>query len=110
MIELEKDLMVFEFNEENEEFNEIKIADKGLVELLNSNLIYIILNRNHKKLWIWHGTNTNIRMKFIATQEAPKIRDKYGNDFKISVVDEGAESSEFEEIIEVLSGTIFNQE
>ena len=38
-------------------------------------------------------------MKFIATQKAPTIRDKYGVDFKISAVEEGEESSGFKEIV-----------
>ncbi|MBY9018758.1 MAG: hypothetical protein KGD66_07995 [Candidatus Lokiarchaeota archaeon] len=99
MNELEKDLMLFEFDEGIEGFHEVKVADKEIRELLNSDLIYIILNRYNKEIMIWHGSNTNIRMKFIATQEAPKIRDKYGNDFKISAVAEGDESSEFKEIV-----------
>ena len=99
MTELEKDSMLFEYDESIEGFQEIKVADKEIRELLNSNLIYIVLNRYNKEIMIWHGSNTNIRMKFIATQEAPKIRDKYGIDFRISAVDEGDESSEFKKIV-----------
>lgn len=102
MNELEKDLMLFEFDESVEGFHEVKVADKEIRELLNSNLIYIILNRYNKEIMIWHGNNTNIRMKFIATQEAPKIRDKFGIDFKILAVNEGDESSEFKEIIGII--------
>ncbi|MHA1107340.1 MAG: hypothetical protein ACTSPN_16735, partial [Promethearchaeota archaeon] len=97
MTELEKDFMLFEYDEGIEGFQEIKVANKEIRELLNSNLIYIVLNRYNKEIMIWHGSNTNIRMKFIATQEAPKIRDKYGSDFRISAVDEGDESSVFKE-------------
>ena len=102
MTELKKNFMLFEFDEGIEGFNEVKVADKEIGELLNSSLIYIIVNRYNKEIMIWHGSNTNIRMKFIATQEAPKIRDKYGIDFKILAVDEGDESSEFKEIFGIL--------
>jgi len=110
MNELEKDLMVFEFDKGIEGFHEIEFADKEVRELLNSNLIYIIVNRYNKEIWIWHGSNTNIRMKFIATQEAPKIRDKYGSDFKILAIDEGDESSEFKKIIGIIPGIISKAE
>ncbi len=103
MNELEKDLMLFEYDESVEGFEKVKVGDKEIREFLNSNLIYIVLNRYNKEILIWHGSNTNIRMKFIATQEAPKIRDRYGIDFKISAVDEGDESSEFKEIIGIIS-------
>ncbi|MHA1192002.1 MAG: hypothetical protein ACTSP9_06855 [Promethearchaeota archaeon] len=99
MNELEKDSMLFEYDEDIEGFNEVKVVDKEIREFLNSNLIYIVLNRFNKEIMIWHGSNTNIRMKFIATQEAPKIRDKYGIDFRISAVDEGDESSIFKKIV-----------
>lgn len=102
MNELQKDFMVFEFDEGAEVFHETQVDDKEIREFLNSNLIYIIVNRYNKAIWIWHGSNTNIRMKFIATQEAPKIRDKYGSDFKIMAIDEGDESSEFKEIIGII--------
>jgi len=110
MNELQKDFMVFEFDEGAEVFHEIQVDDKEIRELLISNLIYIIVNRYNKQIWIWHGCNTNIRMKFIATQEAPKIRDKYGSDFKILAIDEGDESSEFKEIIGIISGIILKTE
>ena len=103
MNELEKDLMIFEFDEGVESFQEIEFADKEIRELLNSNLIYIIVNRYNKEIWIWHGSNTNIRMKFIATQEAPKIRDQYGSDFKILAINEDDESSKFKDIIGIIS-------
>ncbi|MHA1671860.1 MAG: hypothetical protein ACTSV5_15000 [Promethearchaeota archaeon] len=99
MNKLEKNSMLFEYDEGIEGFNEVKVVDKEIRELLNSNLIYIILNRYNKEIIIWHGSNTNIRMKFIATQEAPKIRDKFGIDFRISAIDEGDESSIFKEIV-----------
>jgi len=102
MNELEKNVMIFEFNEEIEGFNEIKVDDKEIREILNSNLIYIIVNPFKKEILIWHGNDSNVRMKFIAAQEAPKIRDKYGIDFKILAIVEGEDSSEFKEIIEII--------
>ena len=98
MNELEKNLMLFELDENNESFNEVEIANKEIKEHLKSDLIYIIVSRHNKEIMIWHGSNTNIRMKFIATQEVPKIRDQFGIDYKISAIDEGDESFVFKQI------------
>ncbi len=97
---LEKQFLLFKIEEEKEDFVAIEIEDKPIHALLDSNYIYIIVVPIDKEIWIWHGSNATIRMKFIATQKAPKIRDKYGVDFKISAVEEGEESSGFKEIIE----------
>ena len=97
---LEKQFLLFKIDEENEDFVAIEIEDSPTHALLDSNYIYIIVVPIDKKILIWHGSNATIRMKFIATQKAPTIRDKYGVDFKISAVEEGDESSGFKEIIE----------
>ena len=97
---LEKPFLLFKIDEEKEDFAAIESEDSPLQALLDSNYIYIIVIPIDKEILIWQGSNANIRMKFIATQNAPKIRDKYGVDFKISTVEEGEESSGFKEIIE----------
>jgi len=97
---LEKQYLLFKIDEEKEDFKAIEIEDSPIHALLDSNFIYIIVVPIDKVIWIWHGSNATIRMKFIATQKAPTIRDKYGVDFKILAVEEGEESSGFKEIIE----------
>jgi len=96
---LEKQFLLFKIDEENEDFEAIEIEDSPIHALLDSNSIYIIVAPIDKEILIWHGSNATIRKKFIATQKAPKIRDKYGVDFKISAVDEGDESPKFKEIV-----------
>ena len=98
MTELSKSILLFEYDESIEAFTKKEIENKELSEFLDSNLIYIIVDNDNQEILIWHGKNANIRMKFIATQEAPKIRDKYGNDYKIIAIDDGNESSKFKEI------------
>ena len=99
MNELEKNIILFEFNGDLENFQEVNVYNKEIREFLNSDLIYILVYHNNKEIIIWHGNNSKIRMKFIATQEAPKIRDRFGIDYKISAIDEGDESFEFKEIV-----------
>ncbi len=98
---LKKQFLLFKIDEEKEDFTEIEIEDRPIQALLDSNYIYIIVVPIDKEILIWHGRNASIRMKFIATQKAPTIRDKYGVDFKISAVDEEDESSEFKEMVDL---------
>ena len=97
---LEKQYLLFKIDEEKESFEAIEIEESPIHALLDSNYIYIIVIPIDKDILIWQGTNATIRMKFIATQKAPQIRDKYGVDFKISAVEEGEESSGFKEILD----------
>jgi hypothetical protein len=98
---LKKQFLLFKIDEEKEDFTAIEIEDSPIHSLLDSNYIYIIVVPIDKEILIWHGSNASIRMKFIATQKAPTIRDKYGVDFKISAVDEEDESFEFKEMVDL---------
>lgn len=96
---LEEQFLLFEIDEENEDFREIEDIEGDIHTIFNSSSIFIIVDPIDKEIWIWMGKNASIRKKFIATQNAPNIRDKYGVDFKIVTVDEGSEPLEFIEIV-----------
>jgi len=96
---LEEQFLLFKIDEDKEDLEEIKIKVSPLYTLFDSKFIFLIVDPIDKEIWIWHGRNATIRMKFISTQKAPKIRDQYGVDFKISAVDEGDESPKFKEIV-----------
>ena len=96
---LEKQFLLFKIEEENEGFTAIELDESPIHALLDSNYIYIIVVPLDKEILIWHGNKATIRMKFIATQKAPAIRDKYGVDFKISAIEEGDEPPKFKEIV-----------
>ena len=96
---LEERFLLFEIDEENEEFIEIEVEDGPIYTPLDSSSIFIIVDPINKTVWIYHGEKVSIRKKFIATQKAPNIRDRYGVDFKIIAVDEGSEPSEFKEVM-----------
>ena len=101
MNELEKGLIIFTFDKEREEFQEIDCDTNKINEVLKSDQINIIVNRHVKEIWIWNGSNAKVRMKFIATQEAPKIRDRYAIDYNIHTIDEGSETHLFKETFEL---------
>lgn len=93
MTELEKGIVTFKLDELTEKFQRFDFDE--IEEIFDSNLILIIVNHVDKIIWLWHGKDATIRTKFIATQEAPKIRDKHGIDYKILAIDEGNETQKF---------------
>ena len=97
MTELENSIKIFLLDENLEDFRKIEDLDNIVNEKLNSQLVYLICDPKNKIVWIWNGATANIRMKFIASQKAPIIRDEYGIDFKIIGIDEDSEPSEFKD-------------
>jgi len=88
--------IIFQYNDELNEFQELELEeDIELTELLDPDFVLLIVDPTRYRVWIWHGSNTTTRMKFIAAKLAPSIRDRYGIGFKISAVDEGNETLGF---------------
>ena len=99
VIEEEK-LRIFQFNDQLAEYEELEIKeDIPLYELLDSDFILLFVDPEHYRVWIWQGSNTTTRMKFISAKIAPQIRDQYGIAYKISSVDEGNETDAFKIMI-----------
>ena len=89
-------IIVFQYNDELNEFQELELADDiEIPELLDPDFVLLFVDPSRYRVWIWHGSNTTTRMKFIAAKLAPSVRDRYGIGFKISAVDEGNETVGF---------------
>ena len=99
MTELENSINIFLLVEDVEEFRKIEDLDNEINGKLNSQFVYLLCDPKNKVVWIWNGATANIRMKFIASQKAPIIRDEYGIDFKIIGIDEDSEPSEFKDFL-----------
>ena len=92
----EQNIVVYQFNDQIGDFEELIIdPNLKLKDLLDSDFILLFIDPQHYRVWLWHGSNTTTRMKFIAAKMAPPIRDKHGIAFKISAVDEDNESHAF---------------
>ena len=93
-------IIVYELNNQLEEFEELKIEENvPLFELLDSNKILLFIDAHNQKVWEWQGRNTSTRMKFITTQLVSNIRDKHDIAYTISTVDEGEETVAFKIMI-----------
>jgi hypothetical protein len=107
----EEKLRVFQFNDRLGEFEELVLEeDLPLYKLLDSDFILLFVDPDHYRVWIWHGSNTTTRMKFIAAKIAPNIRDRYGIAFKITAVDEGQETDAFQILIGTMEKIDYEKE
>ena len=90
-------IIFFQYNDELNEYQELEVEeDVHIYELLDPDFILLFVDPKRYRIWIWHGSNTTTRMKFIAAKLAPGIRDRYGIGFKIAAVDEGNETLGFQ--------------
>ncbi len=92
----EENVIVFQFNDQLGEFEELEIEESfSLHELLDPDFILLFVDPHNFRVWVWQGSNTTTRMKFISAKLAPSIRDRHGIAFKITAADEGNEPLAF---------------
>lgn len=93
-------VMLFKLNVQEETYEELEInGDNPIQEHFKSNDIIFIADAENSRVWIWKGSNANIKMKFLSTQIASKIRDRYGITYNITSVDEGSEPEDLKELL-----------
>jgi len=93
-------VIVFNYNDEKAEYEELEIDDDfPLYELLESDRILLYIDKKKSKVWHWIGSNTTTRMKFIAAKLVENTRNNYGISFRIIPVDEGSEPKEFKILV-----------
>jgi len=94
--EKKENILIFQLNAILEKFDEVDITKSTLFsELLYHDLVLSFVDPEHKAVWIWKGRGATTRMKFLAAQLAPTIRDRYGIDYTIISVDDGEEPLDF---------------
>ncbi len=92
----EPEIRVYQLNDELAEFEELELeADVHLYEILKPSLVLYFIKASKYRSYIWAGSETSVRMKFIAASAASNIRDQIGPAIKISTVDEHEESHAF---------------
>jgi len=93
-------ILMFKLNLEEETYDQLEINQGNPIsEQLKSDDIIFIVDAEHSRIWIWEGTNANIKMKFLSTQIASKIRDRHGITYAITSVDEGSEPADLKELL-----------
>ena len=83
-----------------------------LFELLDTESILLFFDPIRKRVWMWIGRSSSTRMRFMATQDSYRIRDRFAFGFKISSIDENDEVRDFKTFVglkkeeEEIEGTV----
>jgi len=64
-------------------------------ENLDSMKVLCVVDDSSKSIYLWKGSQANIRRKFIGARVATDLRSEYGFNFKVRPVDEGEEPPTF---------------
>ncbi|HMF32277.1 MAG TPA: hypothetical protein VKK79_12725 [Candidatus Lokiarchaeia archaeon] len=95
-VEEKKPIPVFQLNDEEAEYEELEVdREVPLYELLDPHLIILFIDEEHFRVWLWQGSESSTRMKFISAKKAPNIRDKFGPALRITSVEGGDEPLAF---------------
>ena len=96
---MSQNILVFQLDAVAEKYDRVDLKEGiPLCELLYHDLVLFFVDPEHKIIWIWEGKGATTRMKFLAAQLAPNIRDMYAIDYSIHSVDDGDETSEFKNL------------
>lgn len=91
-----KKIVVYQLNDEKAEFEELDFdEDLQLYELLDPSFVLLFLDPSKFRAWIWQGSETSVRMKFLSAKLAGAVRDSIGIAMKLSTVDDGNEPLAF---------------
>ena len=79
----------------NDDGQETKIGDNVGFSALIQGHVFIAIDNNAKKIYIWKGHESPVRQKFISARTASKIRQSYGMVYKVESIDQGEEPPDF---------------
>jgi len=92
--------IMFKLNVQEETYEELDVnEDISIKDVFKSNEIIFIVDPGNSRVWVWEGSSVNIKMKFLSTQIASKIRDRHGITYTITSVDEGSEPEDLKELL-----------
>ena len=93
-----RNVLVFQLDADSEEFKKVDINNDTLLsDLLYHDLILLFIDMDGKHVYIWEGSKTTARQKFLSARMAPKLRDQYIFDASITSVDDGDETLSFKD-------------
>jgi len=68
-------------------------------DLLNPKACYIIIADEYRKIYLWKGSESNVRSKFIGAKQSQEIRGQVGLMYAVIPLNEGEEEPEFLKLI-----------
>ena len=94
VIELD-DFLVFELEESGERKQVEDITPQTLQSILHSKQVLVILRWDLRRIFIWKGSASPVKKRFISSQIATELREELKGGAKIVSVDQGDEVKEF---------------
>ena len=58
-------------------------GDQCVRDFLSTNDVFIIVDDDSKRVWLWKGQNSRIRSKFIGAKKSQEVRGQVGLAFKV---------------------------
>jgi len=102
VIELE-DFLVFEIDESGERKQVEDITPQTLRTILHAKQVLVILRWDLRRIFIWKGSASPIKKRFISARIATELRGELTGGVKIVSVDQGDEVKEFLDAFELES-------
>ena len=94
VIELD-DFLVFELEESGERKQVEDITPQTLQSILHSKQVLVILRWDLRRIFIWKGSASPVKKRFISARIATELREDLKGSTKIVSVDQGDEVEEF---------------
>ncbi len=97
------DFLVFELDESGERKQVEDITPQTLQSLLHSKQVLVILRWDLRRIFIWKGSASPVKKRFISTRIATELREELKGGVRIVSVDQGDEVEEFLDAFELES-------
>jgi len=68
-------------------------------DVLDTNEVYVLVADEYRKVYLWKGTKSNVRSKFIGAKQSQEIRGQVGLMYAVIPLDEGEEEPDFLKLI-----------
>jgi len=89
------DFLVFELDESGEKKQVEDITPQTLQSILHSKQVLVILRWDLRRIFIWKGSASPVKKRFISARIATELREDLKGSAKIVSVDQGDEVEEF---------------
>lgn len=90
-----EEFMVFELEDSGEKKRIKGISQQNLASLLNSVQVLVIVRQDLKRIFLWKGSASPVRKRFVSSRVGISIREELNVRCKIISVDQGDEPNEF---------------
>ena len=98
-----EDFLVFEVDESGERKQVEDITPQTLQSILHSKQVLVILRWDLRRIFIWKGSASPVKKRFISARIATELREEVKGGVKIVSVDQGDEVEEFLDAFELES-------